>query len=408
VEHIELAGFRSAARVCSFRTGKLPEGLQSELEELRRGGALPGMHRSASMSPSRREAASAGEATGEAAGEAAPRPPVRTWPPPPVPSDPDASKYAQRMEAKRRRAAEWAGFNDTKPTDANENEADVAAITEAERTVGDFKLKSDATHVPPAEARATPAKKRAQMLCLVQAAHAAKMAFNRRFLELREAKRSAVAEIRKRNARLREIHAHLGRPATLFEPALSAVEEPEARERVTEADVAALAEQKRAAAEKKAGGGGGLGGFAGGGGGGAKPDASKAAAAAAGVSPTKAAGKPEAGGGVAAPASALEIKQADYTRRRLEVEAAAAQREIDAIAAAFDARLGALHREQLAVQADAKMADVKLIVMDQELTMLRARWLGAHAAGAALGGAGRWGGCWASRARSLAFSSASL
>lgn len=74
---------------------------------------------------------------------AMPREPVRTFPPPPVPSDPNETKYIQKMEAKRRRQQEWADFNFTKPSDARENEADVAAITEAEKTVGDYKLKSD-------------------------------------------------------------------------------------------------------------------------------------------------------------------------------------------------------------------------------------------------------------------------
>lgn len=74
---------------------------------------------------------------------AVPRPPVRTFPPPPVPSDPNETKYQQKMETKRRRAAEWATFNSTKPTDARENEQDVAAITDAANTVGDYKLKSD-------------------------------------------------------------------------------------------------------------------------------------------------------------------------------------------------------------------------------------------------------------------------
>eukprot|EP00955_Chlamydomonas_euryale_P004409 46855-Chlamydomonas_euryale.AAC.1 len=79
-----------------------------------------------------------------------------------------------------------------------ENPDDVAAIEHAERTIGDFKLKSDPTYVLPEEQRMTPARKRLQMLALEEALHAAKMDFNGRLLALRTVKARVIDEVRAR------------------------------------------------------------------------------------------------------------------------------------------------------------------------------------------------------------------
>lgn len=60
----------------------------------------------------------------------------------------------------------------------------------------------------------TPARKRLQILTLIQESYDTKMAFNKKFMALRDAKRAAVAEIRKRNARLKEIAAKLNEPVS--------------------------------------------------------------------------------------------------------------------------------------------------------------------------------------------------
>lgn len=65
----------------------------------------------------------------------------------------------------------------------------MGAIAEAERNMGDFKLKSDPAYVVPEEERMTPQRKRFQMLLLEEAMFGARMDFNRRFLALREVKR---------------------------------------------------------------------------------------------------------------------------------------------------------------------------------------------------------------------------
>jgi predicted RNA-binding Zn ribbon-like protein len=46
-------------------------------------------------------------------------------------------------QAKRKRAAEWAAFNASRPDDTFDAPEDVAALQHAAATVGDFKLKSN-------------------------------------------------------------------------------------------------------------------------------------------------------------------------------------------------------------------------------------------------------------------------
>lgn len=69
-----------------------------------------------------------------------------------VQPDSDTSRMTKadlRRLARKKREAEWASFTATKPDDKYENPADVAAIEEAERNMGDFKLKSDPNYVIP-------------------------------------------------------------------------------------------------------------------------------------------------------------------------------------------------------------------------------------------------------------------
>ena len=54
-----------------------------------------------------------------------------------------------RRLARKRREAELVAFSATRPDDTFESPADLQAIREAERTMGDFKLKSDPEYIPP-------------------------------------------------------------------------------------------------------------------------------------------------------------------------------------------------------------------------------------------------------------------
>ena len=54
-----------------------------------------------------------------------------------------------RRLARKRREAELVTFSATRPDDSFESPADLQAIREAERNMGDFKLKSDPEFIPP-------------------------------------------------------------------------------------------------------------------------------------------------------------------------------------------------------------------------------------------------------------------
>ena len=119
------------------------------------------------------------------------------------------SKHQMRQRERARRAAEWEAFNKTKPDDDYENPDDVAAIRDAERNMGDFKLKSDPNFVPPDDERVTPQRKRQQMLLLEDGMYQKKMDFNRRFLALRDVKRAVCAAIADKNVELRSVNKEL-------------------------------------------------------------------------------------------------------------------------------------------------------------------------------------------------------
>ena len=87
-----------------------------------------------------------------------------------------------------------------------ENEHDVAAIRYAEHNMGDYKLKSDLTHVPPKEQQTNAKKKRKEMLLLKEGIFKEKMKFNRDFLVLREIKRKICRQIRETNTRIQQIN----------------------------------------------------------------------------------------------------------------------------------------------------------------------------------------------------------
>jgi hypothetical protein len=53
------------------------------------------------------------------------------------------TKAELRRAARKRREAEWAAFNASRPDESYENPDDLAAIEAAERDMGDCKLKSD-------------------------------------------------------------------------------------------------------------------------------------------------------------------------------------------------------------------------------------------------------------------------
>jgi hypothetical protein len=86
----------------------------------------------------------------------------------------------------------------------------VAAIDDANNHMGDYKLKTDPDYVVPEHLRINADKKRRQIVLLEESIYTIKMAFNDRFLALRDLKQRIKENIRVDNKRVREINAELG------------------------------------------------------------------------------------------------------------------------------------------------------------------------------------------------------
>jgi hypothetical protein len=75
--------------------------------------------------------------------------------------------------------------------------------------MGDFKLKSDLSHVPPKDQQTNAKKKKKEMLLLKDEIFNEKMKFNRDFLMLREIKRKICRQICETNNRVQQINTIL-------------------------------------------------------------------------------------------------------------------------------------------------------------------------------------------------------
>ena len=121
-----------------------------------------------------------------------------TSPSHPTPSQPSSldSRYHQRLL--RQRQIDQLLL--LRPPLNQPTPAHVAALSEAEATIGDFKLKSSADYIVPEERKVNVERVRRRMVLLVDSVHAMKAAFNARMDELRRMKeriRRAVSDDRR-------------------------------------------------------------------------------------------------------------------------------------------------------------------------------------------------------------------
>ncbi|MEW5304835.1 MAG: hypothetical protein WDW36_007418 [Sanguina aurantia] len=423
VERVVVHALAAPATVATFRTARLSPAVQEELAEMR------------SVAAAAHEAATAPHQPGAAAdsGQHDPDSGVQGGPARGGPGCVDPSKAGVlraseaaappaaaaaaaaaashtghkpnksdlRRLARKKREAEWAAFQATQPDEHYEAPGDVQAIQQAERTTGDFKLKSDPSFVLPEEERMTPGKKRRQLLLLEEAIHDAKMAFNTRLLALRDVKRKVISEIGSKVADLIVLNAQLGIDELPMLPVMLPDEIPESREEVSEEDLADMA-RRQEEEEARAAGGGALGGFSSSstGPGGAPGTAAKKTAAAAApagaashgsitVLPSSGSTKPApavvdpAAAGVhageealralmaAVPQSDLEKALALMGRRRLEFRRAKLLADVAALKEAFDEALCGLRSDKLTLEGGLKAAEMRCLVGVQELAVLR-------------------------------------
>ena len=369
VEHVALHGFASGLAVRSFRTTEVPPWLREATDHVH---ALIDKEQKSRQRGA--AAARGGEGFGAGEGDEAEGGEAQNEEGEAGKENEKLSKMQQRLLRRQARAKEWAEFNSKKPDDKYEDPVDVAAIQYAEAHMGDFSLKTDSDYVVPEAQRVTAQKKRRQIVLLDESIHALRMAFNERFLAMRDLKKRLIVTMAEEDARLAQINRQLAvfdplTPDLLSPGGLVADEQPELRTQTTEEQLNAFAQEKaEAAAKAKAGGmGGGMAAK--------KPDAASGAAAASDAATAaeiaeiqKLAAKLEA---AQASMSDMEKAELQLVRERLLVEKDQLVQRRKRTIASFDDALGELRTEKLRLEADLKTTDLRKLVLFQELAHLK-------------------------------------
>jgi len=254
MERLKLNAFLSSYFVQSFRTRKLPVEMQLELMEIHEqlklgelerakvakaaamqsGGATDDKSRGGQVDGSRYAGGGyhARQMTGQDSGEGQQK----------------KSTFEIRKAERQKRKAHLAHMLEKKPAKDAEDINDVMAIQYAEANMGDFKLKSSADYEVPEDQQINAEKKRRQMLLLEESTHAIRMRFNKRFLQLRDKKLNIIREIAKDNERIKEIDAKLKKinPShkestnDYWQPEIDATEWRDHRHKFTQAELVAF------------------------------------------------------------------------------------------------------------------------------------------------------------------------
>lgn len=119
------------------------------------------------------------------------------------------SKVEIRKQRRLARQAEWDVLLKRKPDAKYEDPADVCAIDEATRMMGDFKLKTSSDYVVPEDQRVNADKKRIQIVLLREQMFERRKAFNVKLLALRDKKEMLVEEIQSDLRHLVELQREL-------------------------------------------------------------------------------------------------------------------------------------------------------------------------------------------------------
>ena len=304
-------------------------------------------------------------------------------------------KAEVRKILRQQRQKRWEQLMASKPDDKYVDPADVAELEKARNHMGDYKLKTDEDYVVPEHLRINADKKRRQMILLEEAVYAIKMGYNDRFLALRDLKSRIIANVAEDNARIREINRELGvESEALWEPVERPEEFPERRFDVTEEELQEFAAKQggpaAAAAVAAAGGAAGAAGAAGAVKHGAAPQGG-AGASAGGAAAAVAGGAAGAGGGGGSTVSAgaagalfspwgitdgyepSELEKHVYAVQRvqLQYEKERLLEKTEQTVAAFDEAVRNLRRERFKLDADLKMTDLRMLVLMQELRLLK-------------------------------------
>jgi hypothetical protein len=138
-----------------------------------------------------------------------------------------------------------------KPNENDDDPRDLGDLAHAEKTIGDYKLKSGDDYEVPEGQRINADGKMQQMAMLEESLTRLRLEFNERFLALRELKCDIVVNISTNNRRIREIDVEMQQPelsANLWEPSIDVSEFPDDRGEVTQEELDRYMEERKRAA----------------------------------------------------------------------------------------------------------------------------------------------------------------
>ena len=277
-----------------------------------------------------------------------------------------------RKILRQQRQRKWKQLLASKPDDKYEDPKDVAAMEHAKKHMGDYKLKTAENYKVPEHLRMNAEKKRRQMILLEESVYSIKMSFNDRFLALRDLKVRMKNNVDAWSNRIQEINKVLDLESEdLWRPALPDSEFPEKRFEVSNAELHA-ATGKPAESESGGGGGRGVGGSG---------SSGEAATPAVGSSALNGGSKGQLVG-VAAVGIAVkfpegyvmsEVEKVEQHVRRVQLmyEKEKLIDMIENTVEAFDEAVRTLRQERFKLDADLKMTDLRMLVLFQELRLLK-------------------------------------
>ena len=256
--------------------------------------------------------------------------------------DPNEDRHAARKEARAKRQAKMAQLMSEQIGDSYENPDDIAEIQHAQDTMGYFNLKTDEKYVVPEDQRVNADKKKREMVLLETSVYKIKMGFNERFLALRELKSKIIEGVQDDAVRMKAINEELS--DLELEGTLPTFEEDpsEFPERRMEAADGASATETA---------------------GGDPAEEAEAAAAADDDDDDEEDFVPEM--------SEVEAAEHEAHRRRLQHERVSMLERVDQTVGAFDEALQALRRERFTLTADLKTTELKMLLLSQELALLK-------------------------------------
>jgi WD40 repeat protein len=386
VERIVLHAFKTNHRVSSFRTRKLTAQQLANIEAVR---AFMANEESKTMTRGAGKSGARGIGTASSAGgdrattANSSRPPATAGEQGMSENGGDVSGTASgmqelskeeiRIRERAERKKRWEQLLARKPDADFQDPENMARIEKAEKNMGDYKLKSDVGYIVPDHLRINAMKKRRQLVLLEDSVYSVRMGFNERFLALRDLKRRIISNIQQDNVRLQAINNELACNEPLWQPKLLDDEMPERREEISEQDLLEF-EVKQAAQEAAASskGKGGFGDFGGGASSGSSgPAKTESQSNQSSTSATASTMSSSAAGSATSDLSELEQAELSARRLKLEFEKRKILEKINRTVSAFDSALVNLLRERFKLEVDLKTTDLRLLLLYQELKLLK-------------------------------------